>query len=182
MSSSKAVKPLRGGRRQQVAAQVAADFVGNKSSIQELAAALGRRPCTVRRLLIEAGVVEYTTAVVGPSTAVVAERLADRYRSGEPVSRLAEHTGIDPRTIRRLVRSVGGMAPEVRPVEVTTAELARRYRQGTGLRGIAGATGLSYRAVRRRLLEAGVRLRDHAGAGHGHRARDRHRTPVTTPP
>ncbi|GAA0251108.1 hypothetical protein GCM10010492_59250 [Saccharothrix mutabilis subsp. mutabilis] len=39
MSRSGTVKPLRGGLRRQVAARVAADFVENKTSIQELAAA-----------------------------------------------------------------------------------------------------------------------------------------------
>ena len=167
MIGANTAKPLRGEQRQRLAAQVAADFVQNTMSIRELAVTLGRRPCTVRRLLVEAGVVEYTVACLGPDTDVVARRLAARYRDGESVDALSRWTGIDRREVRRLIRSAGGLPDRPTRPDVATSVLVERYRAGVDIRGLTRETGLSYRAVRERLLAAGVRLRGRSAAGRG---------------
>ncbi|GGN29271.1 hypothetical protein GCM10011609_86160 [Lentzea pudingi] len=152
--------PLRGKQRWQVAAAVAERFTRDGVSIRELAAEFYRRPCTVRRLLIEAGVEAYDGACVGPSDAEIAAALASRYRGGASVETLSNDTGIDPRAVRRLLGHAGVAVPrrQHRP-PCETDQLVDQYEAGASLRQIAADTGSNYGTVRRLLLAAGVSLR-----------------------
>ncbi|MFD1145663.1 helix-turn-helix domain-containing protein [Saccharothrix hoggarensis] len=163
MSAQRDTAALRGGRRRQLAQRLAVEFVTSGMSIRQLAEEIGRRPCTVRRLLVEAGVEDYTRSCLGPSEADVAARLAQRYRRGESVDELADATAIDRRELRRLLREAGVRLPSRTRRASDGQELARAYRAGDSIRQIAAARGLDYSTVRDRLLAAGVTLR-HQGS------------------
>lgn len=154
-------RPLRGVRRQAVAAGLADRYQREEVSVGELAASIGRRPSLVRRLLREAGV-----AVDGARTdAELAEALADRWRQRTSIASMVRDTGLDRRRARRLIESAGVTVParRPRPTGADAREVVRRYRAGATLRALAAETGCSYGTIRAVVLDAGVRLRPRGG-------------------
>ncbi|MEU7480541.1 helix-turn-helix domain-containing protein [Lentzea sp. NPDC042327] len=153
-------RPLRGAERHRIAARLATRFAQDNRSIRELAAEIGRRPCTVRNLLIDAGVEAYTTtACIGPSQTAVAAELARRYQTGFGVEVLSDDTGIDPRRVRALLRQAGLTLPRRRTSPVDrTPDIVQAYSDGASVRQIAADLGVSYSAIRK-ILQRANRLR-----------------------
>lgn len=163
-----APQALRGEQRRRVAAILATRFTHDGVSVLELAAQIGRRPCTVRRLLVEAGVQDYTHACIGPSDDAVVAALVTRARDGSTVENLSTDTGIDPRALRRMLREAGVAVAERHPAPIDQKpRIVRRYKSGASIRQLAAETCSNYGSIRRILLASGVPLR----TSHGNRMR-----------
>ncbi|WP_035306201.1 helix-turn-helix domain-containing protein [Actinokineospora inagensis] len=152
--------PLRGAERARAAHELAAAFQTG-TGIPALAEESGRSPTLVRRLLEEAGVVAPAwPACLGLPEDRLAAVLADRYQRGRSMQALAEESGIDRRTIRRLLeRADAAPAPRSTAATLTTTDLIHLYQAGSSLRGLAERSGMSYAKVRETLLAAGITLR-----------------------
>ncbi|MGH3813424.1 MAG: hypothetical protein ACRDUV_13380 [Pseudonocardiaceae bacterium] len=148
---------LRGGRRRQVARELAERFRGDPVPIQDLAAEVNRSPSLVRRLLEEAGVRAEDESCLGMSTGEIAAALATRYQSGVPIDRMYRDTGIDRRRIRQLLAD---QSTPLRTQQPLSAEqlpwVIKQYQRGATLRALAELTGSSYSTIRRKLIAAGV--------------------------
>ncbi|WP_309117451.1 NUDIX hydrolase [Saccharothrix sp.] len=142
---------------------MAADF-HNGMSIADIAQKVDRRPCLVRTLLEEAGVVAYDhPACLGPDIGKVAERLARRHRNGESGNAIARRTGIDRGKVHHLIRSVSEPPSPPSPPPVATSAVVAAYSRGLSIRDVAAECGLPYGATRQQLLDAGVALRNRRG-------------------
>jgi helix-turn-helix protein len=154
-------KPLRGLRRGEVAAELAARFIQGTTCVRELAASVGRRPSLVRRLLAEAGVRADGPQCVGTDPDDTARTVRDLYRQSGSIQAVVEATSLDRRVVRHLLALPAQSGDQLD--SETVAQMARWYRAGATLQDIADETGQSYNQVRAALIEAGVPLRPPGG-------------------
>jgi transposase-like protein len=157
-------KPLRGRQRSEVAAELVQQFIRGTMSVRELAAAVGRRPSLVRRLLAEAGVRTDGPECVGTDLEDTARIVRDCYRRSGSIQAVVEMTSLDRRVVRHLLALPAESGDQFGDFE-TVAAMVQRYLAGATLQEIAGTTGQSYNQVRATLIEAGVSLRPPGGPG-----------------
>lgn len=141
---------------------VAARFLQERLSIPQLAHLLGRRPSTVRRLLVEAGLQSDCTAYLGHSKEQLTTVLATRHRRGESITSLVRTTGISRRQIRTILQSAAPAdsdPPSDQMTRADRAQIVKLYQQGASIRGLAQSLNRSYRAVRAVLVDAAIPLR-----------------------
>ncbi|WP_223198395.1 helix-turn-helix domain-containing protein, partial [Solihabitans fulvus] len=170
---------LRGHRRRKLAAALARRFQAEGLTIHQLAAQIGRRPGTVRRLLEEGGLRTDDGPCLGASDLELSALLARRYRDGASIADLSRDTAIDRRVVRRLL-GAAGIAPRPHRSPDHVAAMVEQYRAGASIRGLAARSGLSYAGARSVLLAAGVRLRSrgHPSAADPPDGRPRQDTPA----
>lgn len=156
---------VRGAARRELTNRLAHRFLTERCTVTAMAAALGRRPSTVRQLLAEGGV-RSRWLLVGVADDEVTAVLARRFKLGEPVQKLRLVTGIDERAIRDRLRQAGVELAKRRrrgDLAVPIPKLAELYEAGAKLDDLSAVSGGSYGMVRRVLIASGVQLRARGG-------------------
>jgi hypothetical protein len=154
----------RGRRRAEIAEQLAQRCRDEHATITiaGLAADVGRRTCSVRELLTEAGF-RSRRLLIGLDHREVTAELVRRFQAGTSVEQLRAVTGLNEKMIRARLRYAGvtlgkhGNRHDLAPL---VPELVERYEAGgESIDALAAAIGASFGTVRRVLLDAGVQLR-----------------------
>ncbi|GAA4554236.1 helix-turn-helix domain-containing protein [Amycolatopsis samaneae] len=150
---------LRGERRQRIAAKLAQRYRDGERLITALASEVGRRPGTVRRVLLESGIELDEAMCPGVTDGEVREQLVRQRTTGLSVCQLTAQTGLSLREVRGHLRAAGALrTPRAIPT-AAWAELKRRYDGGTSIRQLARQRGCSFGTVRDALKAAGATLR-----------------------